>query len=81
MLFRERIGNDTFLKEKIKAIRGFPDLKIKDWMPVAMSHYHLKEKLPTSDKRYWKVFDFCKNARKRRDKKRSASQLHELEVS
>ena len=80
MIIHERIGNDTYLKEKIKGIEGFPDLKVKDWMPVVMSHYNLSEKLSISDKRYWKAFDFCKNARVRRDKKQIASQLPELEA-
>ena len=59
MVIQERRGDDTSLKERIRALDGFPDLKVKDWMPVVMSHYNLKEKLSTSDERYWKINDFC----------------------
>ena len=71
MVIHERFGDDKHLKKKIKALSGFPDLKVKDWMPVVMAHYHLEEKLPISDERYWKMHDFCKGAKIRRNKKRN----------
>ena len=56
------------------ALPGFPDLKVKDWMPVLMAHLRLKEKLPQSDELYRKIHDFCKNTRVRRNKKQQEQQ-------
>ena len=52
------------------ALDGFPDIKVADWMPVLMAHYGLAERLTSSDRRYWTVHNFCKNAKARRDKRR-----------
>ena len=54
---------------KVRALVGYPDLKVKDWMPLVIAHYNLYEKLPCSDKRYWRINDFCKNARTRQNKR------------
>ena len=74
MIIHERRGDDASLKKKIMALDGFPDLKVKDWMPVVMSHFNLYEKLPSTDKRYWKVNDFCKNARVQQKKRLNMGQ-------
>ena len=46
MVIHDRRGDDALLKEKIMALDGFPDLKVKDWMSTAMAHYNLYDKLP-----------------------------------
>ena len=69
MVCKERKGRLTELKEKLRAIQGFPDIKVKDWMPVVMQHYRLGEKLQPSDSRYRTVHDFCKNWRTRLTKR------------
>ena len=69
VVIKERKGREAELKVKLKAISGFPDIKVKDWMPVVMEHYRLDEKLPRSDSRYRTVHDFCKNAKVRRNKR------------
>ena len=48
---------------------GYPDLKVKDWMPLLMAHLRLDKKVPRNDKLYRKLHDFCKNAKARREKK------------
>ena len=65
MVAKERSGRMDELKKKVSDIAGFPDIKVKDWMPVVMLHYRLSEKLKSSDSCYWTVFDFCKNKRRR----------------
>ena len=65
MVCKERKGRLMELKEKLKAIEGFPDIRVKDWMPVVMQHYRLGQKLQRSDSRYMTVHDFCKNWRSR----------------
>ena len=75
MIVHERSGDDKELKDKIKDLDGFPNIKVKDWMPLVMSHYNLYEKLPSSDKRYWKINDFCKNARTRQNKRQNLGQI------
>lgn len=47
---------------KVKALKGYPLLKVSDWMPLAQEHYGLLEPLKKKDARYNKIHYFCTNA-------------------
>ena len=66
----------------MKAIPGFPDLKVHQWMPTLMSKFRLSKKPKKTEHIYQVAFDCCKNARARRQKKLSlaADQAAFLEV-
>lgn len=53
----------------------FPYLKVRDWMPILLEHYHLEVKLESSDDRYWMVHNLCKNARTRIKNKKLKTQV------
>ena len=67
----ERKGKIKILKGRVKALPGFPDLVVDDWMPLVMEHYGLTERPKRGDVKYDQMYDFCKNKRKRLYEKQS----------
>ena len=55
-------------------LQAFPNLKVKDWMPLLIIHLRQDKKVLRSDPLYRKLHDFCKNARVRRNKKQQEQQ-------
>ena len=64
-----RKKTDKALRQAVRAIPGFPDLKVHQWMPTLMSHCRLSQKPKKSEHIYRVAYDCCKNARRLRDKK------------
>ena len=64
-----RKRTDKELRKAVKAIPGFPDLKVHHWMPTLMSLCKLSEAPKKTEHIYRVAYDCCKNARARRQKK------------
>ena len=77
-----RKKTDKALRQAVRAIPGFPDLKVHQWMPTLMSQFRLSKKPKKTEHIYQVAFDCCKNARARRQKKEAlvADQTAFLEV-
>ena len=70
-LITTRKKTDKALRQAVKAIPGFPDLKVRQWMPTLMSQCRLSEKPKKTEHSYRVAYDCCKNARARRRKKQA----------
>ena len=53
------------MKDKLRAISGFPHIKPADWKPVACKHYK-KERIRRKDPRYNQIHMFILNTKIRR---------------
>ena len=62
------------LKVEVMELGGYPELKVKQWMPILLKHRNTKEWVMHDDPDYRKVHYFCKNAKARRDKLRAINQ-------
>ena len=67
--FKERQKTDKELRQAVKALPGFPDLKVGGWMPTLMQMYGLDEPPKAKDHLYRVAHDCCKGAKTRRRQK------------
>ena len=58
-----RKGNEARVKEQIRALPGWPNLKVKDWRPIVVGHYRLQEGFTTKHKLYQLFKKFVANAK------------------
>ena len=65
-LITTRKTSDKALRQAVRAIPGFPDLKVHQWMPTLMSQCRLHDKPKKNERVYRVAYDCCKNARVRR---------------
>ena len=47
-----RKGNETWVKEQIRALPGWPNVKVRDWKQIVVDHYRLRESLTTEHRLY-----------------------------
>ena len=59
----ERKGNVAWVKEQLKALSGWPNLKVHDWKPLAVDHHRLKGRLTSRHPTYLKYSKFIYNAK------------------
>ena len=64
-----RKKTDKALRQAVKAIPGFPDLKVHQWMPTLMSQCRQSKKPKKTEHSYQVAYVCCKNARARRRRK------------
>ena len=78
-----RKKTDKALRQAVKAIPGFPDLKVHQWMPTLMFQCKLSEKPKKTEHIYQVAYVCCKNARARRRRKEVlvAEQAMNMEVA
>ena len=69
-----RKTSDKALRQAVRAIPGFPDLKVHQWMPTLMSQCRLHDKPKKNERVYRVAYDCCKNARVRREKKKALAE-------
>ena len=69
LVITSRKRTDKAVRKAVKAIPGFPDLKVRQWMPTLMTLCKLSKAPKTTDHAYRVAYDCCKNARARRQKK------------
>ena len=82
-LITTRKTTDKALRQAVRAIPGFPDLKVHQWMPTLMAQCRLREKPKKTERVYRVAYDCCKNARVRSAKKKAlaAAQAMTMEVA
>ena len=82
-LITTRKTTDKALRQAVRAIPGFPDLKVHQWMPILMAQCRLREKPKKTERVYRVAYDCCKNARVRSAKKKAlaAAQAMTMEVA
>ena len=69
VVFTSRKRTDKEMRKAVKAIPGFPDLKVHQWMLTLMTSCKLSEAPKMTEHIYRVAYDCCKNARRRRLKK------------
>ena len=58
-----RKGNETWVKEQIRALPGWPYVKVRDWKQIVVDHYRLRESLTTKHRLYQLYKKFVANAK------------------
>ena len=79
-LITTRKTTDKALRQAVRAIPGFPDLKVHQWMPTLMSQCRLRDKPKKTERVYRVAYDCCKNARVRREKKKALAEAQLMAV-
>ena len=59
----ERKGNVAWVKEQLRALPGWPHLKVRDWKPLVVDHHRLKGGLTSRHPTYLRYSKFISNAK------------------
>ena len=59
----KRKGNVAWVKEQLKALPGWPNLKVRDWKPLVVDHHGLKNGLTSRHPIYLRYSRFICGAK------------------
>ena len=51
------------LKDKLRALDGFPNLQVNNWMPIICKHFKVKNRLAKKDPRYKQIINFLNHSK------------------
>ena len=76
----ERKGNVAWVKEQLRALPGWPNLRVRDWKQIVVDHHRIEGGLTSRHPTYLRYSKFISNAKFYGHVKASKEQPVEQEV-